>query len=312
MSQLTFEQQKQLLLIQTDMKEKLVEAQNRVEMSKVQLQQQQLDLERYRLDLIRDGKMPFNGGVERDLVSCKFDVVTNMKLIPRFEGKDVECFFLLFERVADARNWPDGERMFMLQSVFTGKAQEAYSSLSVEDATDYLTVKNAVLRAYELVPEAYRQKCRSWKKTDSQTHVEFVHDISVYFNRWCTASDVKTLDDLKELMLLEQLKSSVSQCVATYISERKPHTAYEAAVMADEFSLIHKASFVYKKVGEKNECPLFKARDIAKTKSKFSVKPVLAVTASEVNNVQKNCSQCVSTFSLSKLSVTPDRQKLLS
>ncbi len=58
MSQLTFEQQKQLLLIQTDMKEKLLEAQNRVEMSKVQLQQQ-LDLERYRLDLIRDGKMPF-------------------------------------------------------------------------------------------------------------------------------------------------------------------------------------------------------------------------------------------------------------
>ncbi len=124
MSQLTFEQQKQLLLIQTDMKEKLLEAQNRVEMSKVQLQQQQqLDLERYRLDLIRDGKMPFTGGVERDLVSCKFDVVTNMRLIPRFDEKDVERFFLLFERVADARNWPDGERTFMLQSVFTGKAQ---------------------------------------------------------------------------------------------------------------------------------------------------------------------------------------------
>ncbi len=289
-------------------------------------------------------KCLFTGGVERDLVSCKFDVVTNMKLIPRFDEKDVERFFLLFERVADARNWPDGERTFMLQSVFTGKAQEAYSSLSVEDATDYLTVKNAVLRAYELVPEAYRQKFRSWKKMDSQTHVEFVHDISVHFNRWSTASDVKTLDDLKELMLLEQFKSSVSQRVATYISERKPDTAYEAAVMADEFSLIHKTSFGYKKVGEnfqkesgydpsrsykflraspekqrcvfgekekanmcnychgfghwKNECPLLKARDIAKTKSKFSVKPVvLAVTASEVNNVQKNCLQCVSTFS---------------
>ncbi len=72
----------------------------------------------------------------------------------------------------------------------------------------------------------------------------------MYFNRWCTASNVKTLDDLKELMLLEQLKNSVSQRVATYISERKPDTAYEAAVMADEFSLIHKTSFGYKKVGE--------------------------------------------------------------
>ncbi len=112
MSQLTFEQQKQLLLIQTEMKEKLLEAQNRVEMSKVQLQQQ-LDLERYRLDLIRDGKLPLTGGVERDLASCKSDVVTNMRLIPRFDEKDVERFFLLFERVAEARNWPDEECTLM-------------------------------------------------------------------------------------------------------------------------------------------------------------------------------------------------------
>lgn len=132
------------------------------------------------------------GGVDRDLTSCKFHVVTNMRLIPGFDEKDVERFFLLFERVADAINWPDEERTLMLQSVFTGKAQ-AYESLSVEDANDYLTIKNAVLRAYELVPEAYRQKLRSWKKIDSQTHVEFLHDISVYFNRWCTASDVKTI-----------------------------------------------------------------------------------------------------------------------
>lgn len=44
MSHLTFEQQKQLLLIQNEMKEKMLEVQNRVEMSKIQLQQQQLDL----------------------------------------------------------------------------------------------------------------------------------------------------------------------------------------------------------------------------------------------------------------------------
>lgn len=48
----------------------------------------------------------------------------------------------------------------------------------------------------------------------------------------------------------------------------------------------------------KNECPSLKAKDIAKTKSKSLAKYVaLAVTASEVNNVQKSCSSCVSTFS---------------
>lgn len=45
MSPLTFEQQKQLLLIQKEIKEKISALQNRVEMSKLQFQQQQLDLE---------------------------------------------------------------------------------------------------------------------------------------------------------------------------------------------------------------------------------------------------------------------------
>lgn len=84
-----------------------------------------------------------------------------------------------------------------------------------------------------MVPESYRQKFKSLEENFSQTQVEFVHDISVYFNCWCTASDMKTLNDLKEFMVLEQLKNSVSQRLATCINECKPDTAYEAAFMAD-------------------------------------------------------------------------------
>lgn len=75
--------------------------------------------------------------------------------------------------MADARGWPDGDRTLMLQCVFTGKAQEAYSALSPGDSMDYAKVRAAVLKAYELVPEAYRQRFRGWRKGDRQTHVEF-------------------------------------------------------------------------------------------------------------------------------------------
>ncbi len=47
------------------------------------------------------------------------------------------------------------------------------SALSTEDSLDYDTVKAAVLRAYELVPEAYRQRFRSCSKSAKQTFVEF-------------------------------------------------------------------------------------------------------------------------------------------
>lgn len=105
--------------------------------------------------------------------------------------------------------------------------KKAYSSLSLEDAADHETVKTAVLKVYDLVPEAYRQKFRSWNKTEK--HVEFVRDISIYFNRLCMASNVNTLDDLKYLLVLKQFKNSISDRIATFISERKPATEYEAA-----------------------------------------------------------------------------------
>ena len=37
----------------------------------------------------------------------------------------------------------------------------------------YDTVKELILKAYELVPEAYRQKIWNRRKENDQTHVEF-------------------------------------------------------------------------------------------------------------------------------------------
>lgn len=136
----------------------------------MQLQQQQHDLERFRVDFIRDGKITMSGsGVESEVVLHKFDIVGNLRMIPKFDENDVERFFLLFERVADNQNWPKEKLTLMLHCFFDCRAKDAYSSLSVE--------------AYELGREVYRQKFRTCKKAEMQTHVEFVRDISVYFNR---------------------------------------------------------------------------------------------------------------------------------
>ena len=83
----------------------------------------------------------------------------------------------------------------------------AYSALSVADCRDYETVKSAVLKVYELVPEAYRQRFRSRGKLDDQTYTEFVRDLISLFERWCTASKVDTFEGLYDLLILEQLKT---------------------------------------------------------------------------------------------------------
>ena len=92
-----------------------------------------------------------------------------MSLVPIFRETEVETYFTAFERIARAQRWPDDMWAILLQCKLTGKAQEACAALSFGDSLINEKVKNAVLRVYELVPEAYRQRFRNLKKTQTQT-----------------------------------------------------------------------------------------------------------------------------------------------
>ena len=169
-----------------------------------------------------------------------FDIRTNLRLVPPFNERDPDTFFVLFERVADDRQWSDADRTLLLQCMLTGRAQEAYSSLTVADSRVYTKVKAAVLKAFELVPEAYRLKFRTWEKTGRQTSMEFVRDLTLYFNRWCSSLTVNTYESLCDLIVLEQFKNSLPVHIASYLSEHKVKTAAEAAALVDEYVLTHR------------------------------------------------------------------------
>ena len=58
------------------------------------------------------------------------------------------------EKIATSLEWPRDVWTLLLQSVLVGKACEIYSSMSVEESSQYDHVKTTILKAYELVPEA--------------------------------------------------------------------------------------------------------------------------------------------------------------
>ncbi|KAM7406893.1 hypothetical protein PAMA_002878 [Pampus argenteus] len=172
-----------------------------------------------------------------------FDVNKCIRFVPSFNDKDVDKYFTLFERVAESLHWPKQVWPLLLQCVFTGKAQNTYASLPSDLSLNYDRVKEAVLKAYELVPEAYRQRFRRFKKSDEQTYVEFSHEKEVLFDRWCRALDVADFAALRELVLLEELKNCLPNQIVTHISDHKVLKVSEAAVLADEYVLTHRDSF---------------------------------------------------------------------
>ena len=239
-SGLGFQETKELLVIKQQHLLEIAKLKQQTEMAK-------LDMEYKKLELIQKGLLSSDALVslnsERGGGPKSSDISTNLRLLPRFNEKDPDTFFLLFERIANARHWPEVDCTLMLQSVLTGKAQEAFAALSSVDCMSYTKVKAAVLKIYELVPEAYRQRFRNWRKQDKQSHVEFVRDLTTQFSRWCSSSEVQDFEQLFNLVVLEQFKNTVPVNVATYINESKVKTPAEAAVLADEYVLLHRHNY---------------------------------------------------------------------
>ena len=50
--------------------------------------------------------------------------------------------------------------------------------------------EEAILKAYEVVPKAYRQKFRNYLNYDSKIDVEFVREKENLFHRWCHSKEV--------------------------------------------------------------------------------------------------------------------------
>ena len=173
----------------------------------------------------------------------EFDLSKQVRLVPPFNEAEIDMYFQHFEKVADSLKWPKAMWPMLLQTVFKGKAQEAYAALPVIDCSDYNKVKSDILKVYELVPEAYSQRFRAYRKDDKQTYVEFAKQKEVFFDRWCTSKEIGSdYDRLRQLVLIEEFKRCIYDDLKTYLDEKKVDTVHEMATLANDYALTHKRS----------------------------------------------------------------------
>ena len=151
-----------------------------IELEKIKIQAQ-MELERNKMELekekiqqetrLREVDLAIRG---REGSLDSFEVTKQARLVPKFEESNVDGYFAHFERTALNLGWPREYWSLLLHTVLTGKAQRAYATLPAENCADYDLVKAAVLKSFELLPDAYRQKFRTQRKTENQSYVVFL------------------------------------------------------------------------------------------------------------------------------------------
>ena len=169
-------------------------------------------------------------------LKTRFKASEASSLLPPFDETNVDGYFTTFESLAGIEEWPRDQWLIILYPKFVGKAQRVFNTL--EQFQDYDTVKASIISAYEITPEAYRQRFRNLTKQLAHTFIEFATEKKRLLKKWMDSTHTSTLDDLVNLIILEELKSKMPQNILRHVEEKGATTWEKAAEVADAYALL--------------------------------------------------------------------------
>ncbi|GBM32223.1 hypothetical protein AVEN_131612-1 [Araneus ventricosus] len=78
-----------------------------------------------------------------------------------------------------------------------------------EVTQEYDKIKALLLNIYKLTPERFRQLFTNQNKAPENTWTDFVYEIKNYFHEWIRGVNVRTFEELSNLMITEQMGKKV-------------------------------------------------------------------------------------------------------
>ncbi|GFW69040.1 uncharacterized protein TNCV_2919381 [Trichonephila clavipes] len=135
------------------------------------------------------------------------------KLLPIFDPKttDVTIFLDLFERQLTFLKVPVPQWVVYLVGLLPTEVSNLIAKESVVDAQDYYKVKQILLKRFKLSAEKFRQMFSRHAKDHVKTWRDFYFDLQTYFDGWLKESKVTTLEELKNLIVADQIKKKAPQ-----------------------------------------------------------------------------------------------------
>lgn len=194
-----------------------------------QVTQMQMDLERTRYGA----------------TSAERSATRGPALVPRLpklqEDDDIEQYLTTFERMAEVYLWPKEDWAVHLIPLLTGKARSAFVAMSPALSLDYDRVKEVILKKYEISPETYRLRFRSLDTPADESPMELYVRLKDLFSKWVRLETSSKMG-LMETLVLEQYMRVLYPEVRTWVKERNPVTAEEAASLVEAYSTARKGS----------------------------------------------------------------------
>jgi len=198
------------------------------------------------MKLDKKGSTDEDSGSER---SSSFGKV-KMPKMPYFgETKDcMDSYLNRFERFAEAQAWKKDSIAIYLSALLKGKALDVYSRLPPDQANDYGTLKQALLKRYQLSEDGFKRKFRTARAEVGESPTQFITRLASYLQRWIELANVQqTYEGLITLVIREQYLSVCSPELALFLKERAITDLEELGKLAEQYSEAHNEAVTFKK-----------------------------------------------------------------
>ena len=192
---------------------------------------------------------------------------TYIPKLPAFDEKndEIDSFLFRFETHAVSCGWTKDKWPLYVASLFRGSALSLFHSLSAKQTISWDDLKTELLRKFRCTEEGFRAKFRSVRPETDESFAAFLIRAGHHLDRWIELSGI-TLDfqDLRDLLLREQILQSVSLDLMTFLRERKIESAEEMCELADQYKSAHP----HKSVARKSQAQVFDA-NVGHTQQNF-------------------------------------------
>ncbi|GBM30394.1 Transposon Ty3-G Gag-Pol polyprotein [Araneus ventricosus] len=120
--------------------------------------------------------------------------------------EDISLNLTLFERHAELTSLPKKDWVQKLIGLIPIEIAHLIAREPADKCNDYDHVKDLLLQRFKLSPEKFRQLFLFHQKDDEKTWQDFQHELQAYFDGWTLGLKVNTYDQLRELIIADQMK----------------------------------------------------------------------------------------------------------
>ncbi|GFW66696.1 retrovirus-related Pol polyprotein from transposon 297 [Trichonephila clavipes] len=205
--------------------------------------QLKFDLERFKIE----SGFRVNDESNDSTNACSVTSNLNLKkLIPDFDPKqsDISLYLVIFERQAKRASIEKKEWVGQLLGLLPLEIVQFIAREPEEQAENYDYVKKLLLKRFKLSPEVFRQKFVQHQKKSDSTWKDFTFEITNYLDEWLIGLEVNTFQDLKDLMVVDQLKKRANASMKDHFLDNWANlkSATQIAELFDNYEDVRKVN----------------------------------------------------------------------